>query len=222
VNLFKALVTVSGMTLISRVFGFLRDAVTARVFGAGLYTDAFFVAFKLPNLLRRVFGEGAFSQAFVPILAEYKARRGEADTRAFVDHVSTLLALALLVVTVAGILAAPLIIYITAPGFASASGKFDLTVQLLRVTFPYILFISLTSLASGITEYLQPFRHSRVHANAAQSVLHCLCSMAGALVRPANRCVGMGGVRRWLAATGVPAAAPVRSSGCCPPASRFA
>ena len=149
-NLFKALVTVSGMTLISRIFGFLRDAVIARVFGAGLYTDAFFVAFKLPNLLRRVFGEGAFSQAFVPILAEYKARRGEADTRAFVDHVSTLLALALLVVTVAGILAAPLVIYITAPGFASASGKFDLTVELLRVTFPYILFISLTSLASGI------------------------------------------------------------------------
>jgi putative peptidoglycan lipid II flippase len=150
VNLFKALVTVSGMTLISRVLGFVRDAVIARVFGAGMYTDAFFVAFKLPNLLRRVFGEGAFSQAFVPILAEYKARRGEADTRNLVDHVTTLLALALLLVTVVGIIAAPLIIYVSAPGFAASTGKFDLTVQLLRVTFPYILFISLTSLASGI------------------------------------------------------------------------
>ena len=80
-NLLKALVTVSGMTMVSRVFGFVRDAVVARVFGAGLYTDAFFVAFRLPNLLRRVFAEGAFSQAFVPILAEYKMRRGDAEAR---------------------------------------------------------------------------------------------------------------------------------------------
>ena len=77
-NLLKALVTVSGMTLISRVFGFVRDVVIARAFGAGLYTDAFFVAFKLPNLLRRIFAEGAFSQAFVPVLAEYRTKRGEA------------------------------------------------------------------------------------------------------------------------------------------------
>lgn len=76
-NLLKSLVTVSAMTMISRVLGFLRDAVIARAFGAGLYTDAFFVAFRLPNLLRRVFAEGAFSQAFVPVLAEYRTRRGE-------------------------------------------------------------------------------------------------------------------------------------------------
>jgi putative peptidoglycan lipid II flippase len=150
VNLLKSLLTVSSMTLISRVFGFVRDAVIARTFGAGLYTDAFFVAFKLPNLLRRIFGEGAFSQAFVPILAEYKARRGEADTRLFIDRVATALALALFLVTVIGILAAPLIVYVSAPGFAAQPSKFGLTVQLLRLTFPYILFISLASLASAI------------------------------------------------------------------------
>ncbi len=149
-NLLRALVTVSGMTLVSRVFGFVRDAVIARVFGAGLYTDAFFVAFRLPNLLRRVFAEGAFSQAFVPILAEYKTRRGEAEAHDLVDHVTSLLALALFVVTALGIVCAPLIIYVSAPGFAAVPAKFDLTVELLRVTFPYILFISLTSLAGGI------------------------------------------------------------------------
>lgn len=149
-NLLKALVTVSGMTMISRVFGFLRDMLIARAFGAGLYTDAFFVAFKLPNLLRRIFAEGAFSQAFVPILAEYKTKRGDDETRALVDHVSALLALVLAVITLVGILAAPLIILATAPGFHAKPDKFQLTVDLLRITFPYILFISLTSLAGAL------------------------------------------------------------------------
>jgi putative peptidoglycan lipid II flippase len=149
-SLLKALATVSSMTLLSRVLGFVRDLVIARVFGAGLATDAFFVAFKLPNLLRRLFAEGAFSQAFVPILAEYKNRRGAEETRLLVDHVSGALATALFVVTVIGVLAAPLIILVTAPGFTETPGKFDLTVDLLRVTFPYIFFISLTALAGGI------------------------------------------------------------------------
>ncbi|HXV07808.1 MAG TPA: murein biosynthesis integral membrane protein MurJ, partial [Burkholderiales bacterium] len=149
-NLLRSLVTVSGMTMISRVLGFVRDAVIARSFGAGLYTDAFFVAFKLPNLLRRIFAEGAFSQAFVPILAEYKSQRGEQDTRVFVEHITGLLGLALFLVTALGILAAPLIVYVSAPGFAAVPEKFDVTVALLRVTFPYILFISLASLAGAI------------------------------------------------------------------------
>ncbi|HSC94701.1 MAG TPA: murein biosynthesis integral membrane protein MurJ [Burkholderiales bacterium] len=149
-SLLKALATVSGMTLLSRVLGFVRDLVIARVFGAGLATDAFFVAFKLPNLLRRLFAEGAFSQAFVPILAEYKNRRGGEETRVLVDHVAGALAAALFIVTVIGVAAAPLIILVTAPGFTGAPGKFDLTVSLLRVTFPYIFFISLTALAGGI------------------------------------------------------------------------
>lgn len=149
-NLLKALATVSSMTLLSRILGFVRDAVIARTFGAGLATDAFFVAFKLPNLLRRIFAEGAFSQAFVPVLAEYKNRRGAEATRLLVDHVATLLAVALFVVTLAGVLAAPLVVYASAPGFAKQAAKFDLTVQLLRVTFPYILFISLSSLAGAV------------------------------------------------------------------------
>ena len=149
-NLLKALATVSSMTLLSRILGFVRDAVIARVFGAGVATDAFFVAFRLPNLLRRLFAEGAFSQAFVPILAEYKNRRGETETRRLVDHVAGLLALALFAATLLGVIAAPLIIYVSAPGFSADPQKFDLTVALLRVTFPYILFISLVSLAGGI------------------------------------------------------------------------
>lgn len=149
-NLLKALAAISSMTLLSRILGFVRDTVVARIFGAGLATDAFFVAFRIPNLLRRLFAEGAFSQAFVPILAEYRNRRGEADTRLLVDHVAGLLALAVFVATVIGVVAAPLIIYISAPGFAADSAKFTLTIDLLRITFPYILFISLTSLAGGI------------------------------------------------------------------------
>jgi len=149
-NLLKALATVSSMTLVSRILGFVRDTVIARAFGAGAATDAFFVAFKIPNLLRRLFAEGAFAQAFVPILAEYKNRRGDADTRLLVDHVSGLLALALFVVTVLGVLVAPFIVQISAPGFTADTQKFELTTALLRITFPYIFFISLVSLAGGI------------------------------------------------------------------------
>lgn len=144
------MLTVSGMTMISRVFGFLRDMLIARAFGAGLATDAFFVAFKLPNLLRRVFAEGAFSQAFVPILAEYRTQRGETETRMLVDHVAALLGLVLIVITAIGVLAAPLIIMATAPGFQARPEKFQLTVDLLRLTFPYILFISMASLAGAL------------------------------------------------------------------------
>ena len=156
-NLLKALVTVSGMTMISRVLGFVRDAVIARAFGAGLYTDAFFVAFKLPNLLRRVFAEGAFSQAFVPVLAEYKEKRGEADTRELLASVTGVLALALVVVTALGMLAAPWVIWITAPGFVDDGDKAALTASLLRITFPYILFISLASLASSVLNTFNRF-----------------------------------------------------------------
>ena len=122
-NLLKALATVSSMTLLSRILGFVRDAVIARVFGAGLMTDAFFVAFKIPNLLRRLFAEGAFSQAFVPILAEYKNRRGTADTRALIDHVAAVLTVALVLVTAVGMVAAPLIVSVSAPGFVALLGQ---------------------------------------------------------------------------------------------------
>ncbi len=138
------------MTFISRILGFLRDVIIARIFGAGMVTDAFFVAFRIPNLLRRLFAEGAFSQAFVPILAEYKNTRTPEETRDLVDHITTLLGITLFLVTLIGILAAPLIIYASAPGFSANPEKFNLTVELLQITFPYIFFISLVALAGSI------------------------------------------------------------------------
>jgi len=149
-NLLRALATVSSMTLLSRILGFVRDFVIARTFGAGMATDAFFVAFRLPNLLRRMFAEGAFSQAFVPILAEYKNRQGPEETHQLVSRVATALALAVTAVAAIGIVAAPLIIWISAPGFADEPDKFALTVELTRITFPYILFMALVALAGGV------------------------------------------------------------------------
>ncbi|WP_188704145.1 murein biosynthesis integral membrane protein MurJ [Silvimonas iriomotensis] len=149
-NLLKSLATTSSMTLASRVLGFARDAIVARMFGATLATDAFNVAFKLPNLLRRIFAEGAFSQAFVPILAEYKNTQGEEATRIFISYIAGLLTLVLAVITVLGVIGAPVVLWLTAPGFANTPDKFNLTVQLLHITFPYIFLISLASLAGGI------------------------------------------------------------------------
>ena len=149
-NLLRALATVSSLTMVSRVLGYARDFFIARLFGASLATDAFFVAFKIPNLLRRMFAEGAVSQAFVPILSGYRDRNSPEDTRSLIDSVATLLLIALVVTAALGMAAAPLIVYITAPGFAPDPEKFALTVELLRITFPYIFFISLVALAAGI------------------------------------------------------------------------
>jgi putative peptidoglycan lipid II flippase len=149
-NLLRTLATVSSLTMVSRVLGFVRDFFIARLFGAGLVTDAFFVAFRIPNLLRRLFAEGAFSQAFVPILAEYKNRTTPEETKSLIDAISTLLFLALAVAAALGMAAAPLIVYVTAPGFAADTDKFAVTVQLLRITFPYIVFISLVALSAGV------------------------------------------------------------------------
>ena len=175
-NLLKALAAVGSMTLMSRVLGFVRDAVIARAFGAGLMTDAFFVAFKIPNLLRRLFAEGAFSQAFVPILGEYKAKRTPEETRQLVDHVAGMLTLALFIVTLIGVLAAPWVVYVSAPGFIDEPQKFDLTVAMLRVIFPYILFISLVALAGGILN-----TYSKFSVPAFTPVLLNVAMIAGAL-----------------------------------------
>ncbi len=145
------------MTMFSRVLGFVRDTIIARTFGAGMATDAFFVAFKLPNLLRRIFAEGAFAQAFVPILAEFKQTRSQEATRDFIQHVAGLLSFILLIVTAIGILAAPWVIYISAPGFTANPDKFALSVQLLRITFPYIFLISLSSLVGSILNTYHQF-----------------------------------------------------------------
>lgn len=149
-NLLKSLATVSTMTMFSRLLGFARDSIIAYSFGADMAMDAFVVAFKLPNLLRRIFAEGAFSQAFVPILSEYNNQQNEQATRTFIAYICGLLMLILLIVTLLGMLAAPWIIYITAPGFIATPDKFTLASALLRITFPYILFISLASLVGAI------------------------------------------------------------------------
>ncbi|MEQ1661140.1 MAG: murein biosynthesis integral membrane protein MurJ [Thiobacillus sp.] len=175
-NLLKALAAVSSMTLLSRILGFVRDTVIARAFGAGAMTDAFFVAFKIPNLLRRMFAEGAFSQAFVPILAEYKNRHGHAATKTLIDQVATALTLVLVCVALLGILGAPWVAYISAPGFSADGEKFALTVTLLRITFPYIIFISLVALAAGILN-----THSKFSVPAFAPVLLNVAMIAAAL-----------------------------------------
>ncbi len=149
-NLLRSAATVGGMTSISRVLGLVRDIVIARAFGAGLGADAFFVAFRIPNLFRRLFAEGAFSLAFVPVLSEYKAKRGEQETRELIDAVTGVLGAILFVVTLIGVVAAPVLVMIFAPGFLGDGEKYALTVDMVRLTFPYLLFISLTALAGGI------------------------------------------------------------------------
>src|SRR6516225_4115156 len=156
-NLLKALSTVSAMTLLSRITGLARESLKAFAFGAGLQMDAFEAAFRLPNILRRLFAEGAFSQAFVPILAEYKLRRGDEGTRDLVAKVSAVLAVALIVVSVLGILAAPWLVYVLAAGFEKTPGKVELTATLIRIMFPYILFVSLVSLAGGVLNTYRRF-----------------------------------------------------------------
>ena len=146
----KSTSVVSAMTLLSRVLGLARDIVFARLFGAGIVMDAFFVAFKIPNLLRRFFAEGAFSQAFVPVFAEYKSTRTRAELKELADRVSGTLGLALFVVTLIGVVAAPILIMIFAPGFLGRGEQYDLATAMLRFTFPYILFISLTGLAGAM------------------------------------------------------------------------
>ena len=175
-NLLKSLATISGLTLVSRILAFVRDVLIARVFGAGAATDAFFVSFKLPNLLRRLFAEGAFSQAFVPIFGEYRNRRGHDETKLLVDHVTTMLAIILFVVTLIGIIAAPILVVISAPGFVKDAAKFDLTVRLLRITSPYIFFISLVSVAAGILN-----TYNKFWVPAFAPVLLNLCFIGGAL-----------------------------------------
>ncbi len=150
-NLLSVLAKISSMTMISRILGFVRDAILARIFGAGMAMDAFVVAFKLPNLLRRIFAEGAFSQAFVPILADYKQNQTPENTQLFVQHVAGMLIFALTIVTALGIIAAPFLIWTTAAGFTQGDGtRFELAVDLLRVVFPYILLISLSSFVGSI------------------------------------------------------------------------
>ncbi len=157
-NLLRAAATVSGLTLLSRITGLIRETLTATVFGASALTDAFFVAFRLPNMLRRLFAEGAFSQAFVPMLAERRAHHrrddpagtDEAGMREFIDRIATALFWALLGVTLLGVAAAPALVWMMASGLSADPQAMSAAVLMTRWMFPYILLISLVALAAGI------------------------------------------------------------------------
>ena len=157
VKLLRSTLTVGSMTLVSRISGFLRDVVLARAFGVSAATDAFYVALRIPNLMRRLFAEGSFSLAFVPVFSEYRQQRSAQELKRLLDCVAGALAAALLVVVGIGLLAAPAFIAAFAPGFLDHPAQFDLSVGMLRITFPYALFISLTALAAGILNSLGRF-----------------------------------------------------------------
>ena len=146
----RSSLVVSLMTFLSRILGLAREVVFAAVFGDGAAADAFFVAFRIPNFLRRLFAEGAFSQAFVPVLSEYRKRRTFDEIKSLVDHVAGRLSLILVVVTVIGVIAAPVLGTLFAWGYRDTPDKFALLVEMLRITFPYILLISLTGFAGSI------------------------------------------------------------------------
>lgn len=141
---------VSGMTLLSRILGLVRDVVFARFFGAGLLMDAFLVAQRIPNMLRRFFAEGAFSAGFVPVMARYREQHDHDEAREYLDAMAGTFGVVLFVVTVLGVIGAPLLVLAVAPGFVSDGGDFDLAALMLRFTFPYLFFVSLTAFAGGI------------------------------------------------------------------------
>ncbi len=149
-SLLKSTTIVALMTFMSRIMGFVRDMVLAQMFGAQASMDAFYLAFRIPNFMRRLFAEGAFSQAFVPVLAEYQKTRPESDVRLFLARIAGNMSAVLTAVTLFGIIAAPLVIYIFAPGFGDDSIRHDLAVHMLRLTFPYLMLISLTAMAGAI------------------------------------------------------------------------
>ena len=149
-SLFKSASIVSLLTLLSRISGLVRELLIASTFGASAMTDAFNVAFRIPNLFRRFFGEGAFSQAFVPVLAASKAQQGEAATRVLIDRVATVLCWALLVLSVLGVLGAGALVWLMASGLQQDPRGFDVAVVMTRWMFPYIAFMSLVALGAGV------------------------------------------------------------------------
>jgi putative peptidoglycan lipid II flippase len=150
VSLFKSASIVSGLTLVSRITGLVRELLMASLFGANALTDAFNVAFRIPNLFRRLFAEGAFSQAFVPVLAASRQQQGDEATHVLINQVATLLVWALLGVSVLGVVAAPGLVWLMASGLQQSERGFDVAVVMTRWMFPYIAFMSWVALAAGV------------------------------------------------------------------------
>ncbi|MDY3331319.1 MAG: murein biosynthesis integral membrane protein MurJ, partial [Pelistega sp.] len=157
-SLLRSAATISGLTLLSRITGLIRDILIARTFGASPLTDAFWVAFRIPNLLRRLFAEGAFSQAFVPILGEQKANHPPEKVKTLLDHVALVLFVTLLIVTIIGIVGAPLVVWAMATGMRQGENSgFAEAVWMTRLMFPYILCMSLVAFASGVLNTWKKF-----------------------------------------------------------------
>ncbi|MDH5360955.1 MAG: murein biosynthesis integral membrane protein MurJ [Gammaproteobacteria bacterium] len=175
-RLLKSTAVVGSMTMLSRLLGFARDIILARMFGAGIASDAFFVAFKIPNFMRRLFAEGAFSQAFVPVLSEYKSQREHAEVKQLVSDVTGTLGGFLFILTAVGVMAAPYIISVIGFGLADKPGAQPLASEMLRLTFPYLLFISLTALAGGVLN-----TYGRFAVPALTPVLLNLCLIGAAI-----------------------------------------
>lgn len=175
-NLLRSGSIVSAMTLLSRILGFVRDQVFAITFGAGPLTDAFLVAFKIPNFLRRLFAEGAFAQSFVPVFSEYKETRSPEALRALASQVSGTLGTIVLVMSIAGSVLAPALITLFAPGFESGGERAATATALLRITFPYLFFISLVAYCGSVLNTFQKFA-----VPAATPVLLNLCLITAAL-----------------------------------------
>jgi len=168
---------VGAMTFLSRILGFVRDVVLAVMFGAGPAMDAFLVAFKIPNFMRRLFAEGAFAQSFVPVLSSTRDQEGQDEVKELINVVAGTLGVILIGITLVGILAAPLFIWLFAPGFADSPSQFALASDLLRITFPYLMFISLTALAGGILNTYGQFA-----IPAVTPVFLNICMIGAALV----------------------------------------
>jgi len=149
-SLLRSLASFSSMTMVSRVFGLLRDMAINAAFGADWRTDAFWVAFRIPNFMRRLFAEGSFSTAFVPVLTEVKETRSLADVRELVSRTAGTLGAVLLLIVAIGVIFAPQVTLLFSPGAVQQPEKLTLTVELLRLTFPFLLFVSLTALAGGV------------------------------------------------------------------------
>ncbi len=164
------------MTMISRLLGFVRDMLIARLFGVDLATDAFFIAFKIPNFLRRLFTEGAFAQAFIPALSESRERGSQEALKQFVDRTAGTLALVLMLVTILGMIAAPVLITLFAPGFIWKGSQYELAVQMLRITFPYLFFISLVAFAGSVLN-----AHGKFAIPALTPALLNICMIAAAI-----------------------------------------
>ncbi len=176
-GLLRSGAVVSVMTMLSRILGMVRDMVIANYFGSGAAADAFVIAFRIPNFLRRLFAEGAFAQAFVPVLAEYRTKRSEVEVKMLVDRTFSMLAVILTGITLVGVLAAPYLAMLFAPGFRDEPQKLALAGDLLRITFPYLLLISLTAFTAGVLN-----TYGKFAVPAFTPVLLNVCMIAAAVL----------------------------------------